>query len=429
MQKYFTQLLFFALMIFSCSAFSALAIDPGIVNYTKFSGNPLLSNFTQPNNYTFGGSITETSTIIEGSSVLTWAREGDYIYMINHSNYEDMNVSSRVQTNLPWRSFYEFVIQQPARYKGNFTMLVTNWSGGAPEGGVYAFTSSNGVEWSFLCNGEDIGGGYGAYFNPSGAHVNNVTYMLIDDQVANRPKYFNKSGEFYDSLCVLNLQGYSIAGALNPWMGVFNDTNTGKSTIVMEYTRQYDGSNYEVDWAKGPDPLTFSAQNNGDLLHRSQSWEMSSPDDQADMDIWIVPPSSQIYFNVSWGDYYNGNQRDTGLALDRDNRTFFTAHNVTAIVEGPSFCGDGIIDIGESCDDGLGNGICPSVCSSVCGTQTCLSIPAESTGFNIALAMMGVAALLIMVTGFTQSFGNENLTRYLIILIGVIMVVAVLLML
>lgn len=432
MQKYLSHFLFLALMILSClgmSAFPAEAIDPGIVNYTKFSGNPLLSNFTQPNNYTFGGSITETSTIIEGSSVLTWAREGNYIYMINHSNYGDMNVSSRVLTNLPWRMFYEFVIQQPARYKGNFTMLATNWSGGAPEGPVYAFTSKDGTHWTILCNGQDIGAGAGGLYNPSGAHVNNVTYMLIDDRAANRPRYYNKSGEFYDGLCALDFKGYSIPGSLNPWMGVFNDTQTGKQVIVMEYSILYDGSNYEVNWAKGPNPLTFTEQNNRDLLHRSQSWEMTGPDDQADMDIWIVPQASQQYFNVSWGDYYNGNQRDTGLALDRENRSFYTAHNVSALAEGAPFCGDGIITGGESCDDGLDNGVCPSVCSSTCGTQTCIQLPAESQAFNTALLMMGVAALLIMFTSFAHKEGNETLTRWLIALIGIIMVVAVLLLL
>lgn len=414
-------------MTFLLLAPFVFAVDPGIVNYTKYSGNPLKSHYLQPNNYTYNGSITETSTIIEGRSVLVWFREGETIYMLNTSDYRNLSVPQRYRTDLPYRMFYQFVVQQPARYKGNFTMIVTNWSEGTPRGALYAFTSQNGTHWTPLCDGEDIGEGYTAFFNPALAHIGNGTYLLADDHEANRPRYYNSSGDFYHGLCTLEFQGYSLTGALNPWMGVFNDTNNGKQTFLMEYTYRYDGGNYRVDWAKGPDPLNFVIQNNTDLLKRSQSWEMTNPDDQADMDLWIVPPESINFFPVSWGEYYNGDQANTGLATDLENRTFYEAHNVTAILEN-KFCGDTIISDNETCDDGTQNGICPSSCSSTCTQQSCVSLQ-EPQDFNMAVPLIALAVVLTMITGLADQYGSTTIRNALIGLIGLIITVAVLMIL
>lgn len=314
-------------------SYNAQSVFPGVVNYTKFPGNFLFSNFANPNNYSFGGTLTETSTIVEGASVLMWFREGDQHYYLNTSNYQDLNVSSRVEIILPFRMYYPWVVQQPARYKGNFTMIITNYTG-PPTGPMYAFTSSNGTDWTPLCGGDPIDiDAYNGFYNPAVSWYNNVTYVIADDALANRPRYYNGTGDFYDTLCTgLDFQGYSIEGALNPWIGLFNDSQTGNLTMVMEYSRIYDGSNYEVDWAKGPDPLNFTIQaNNNTLGPPMQDWEGTSPLDQADMDIAIVPAASQAFFNISWWDYYNGNQNNLGLAYDVRNRSFYEAHNVTRL--------------------------------------------------------------------------------------------------
>jgi hypothetical protein len=46
------------------------------------------------------------------------------------------------------------------------------------------------------------------------------------------------------------------------------------------------------------------------------------------------------------------------------------------------FCGDGIIDIGigEQCDNGAANGVCPATCSTSCATNSCEVTPPEGGG-------------------------------------------------
>lgn len=45
-------------------------------------------------------------------------------------------------------------------------------------------------------------------------------------------------------------------------------------------------------------------------------------------------------------------------------------------------CGDGIVQTGESCDDGMDNGVCPNKCNSFCQVSSCSTIPGFDTCTN-----------------------------------------------
>lgn len=48
-----------------------------------------------------------------------------------------------------------------------------------------------------------------------------------------------------------------------------------------------------------------------------------------------------------------------------------TASSAVTVIPLPAFCGDGIVNSGEECDDGANNGLCPAVCSSSCTVNNC----------------------------------------------------------
>jgi len=41
------------------------------------------------------------------------------------------------------------------------------------------------------------------------------------------------------------------------------------------------------------------------------------------------------------------------------------------VVPVPAICGDGSLDAGEECDDGVNNGVCPALCSASCTLNNC----------------------------------------------------------
>lgn len=292
-------------------------------NYTKYGGNPLQYDPTNTYAYAhgYGGEMT---AVVEGRYIYRLQHRQSpagvhYIFFNNNTDPYNNTLGQRIYqfdgSTMPYIARVGEIGTDSQRINGTFHIFVMTSSV------IYHYTTTNFLNYTDYCGGATLHDedhyNTAVHYDPA----TNTWDMLVDGTLGFHTKYYNSTDG-----CTWNNQGYILGST------AFNSDLNKLNKTYEAYYSIFDGGGYTIAHAQGnrPDNLT---QDRADVFENLsvQAWETGlggGTYDWSDPELLVIPNSSLSYFDKKFYLYYLGDQNNTGVATDSQNRSVYTAHSL-----------------------------------------------------------------------------------------------------
>lgn len=307
----------------------------GTLDYTKYVGNPV-GNYTgaTPCNYptvSFG----ETTGFIEGPNayLITHFQNStsDAFCAFNTTSLFNLSNGTRIN-NLAGGDYEQLVktTNDTPYIGGALWMTYVPTLDGDRQGPIHMMKSTNyGRNWTDACAGTAVISRPTVHTYNSACTYNNQrgangTWTCLY-QYWNGAAYVNNWTNSTNG-CTFTEQGRVAPASLGDQ--VLLETNTSGTDTFTIYGAVVNGTATVQQWFNTTNLASPTLINNNVFFTAgTQAWE-KSPVSNTDPEIIIVPANSQQYWPYQFYLLYLGDQNNTGIAYDTDNRSFYAAHGL-----------------------------------------------------------------------------------------------------
>lgn len=280
----------------------------GIANFTLYPNNPVGSRF-----YAYEDETTAKAEwnmlpgVISGGKqyIDMWYHTNaasNYIAYWNGTNPYNFSDGSGTITNLA--GYYA-----PAVIVNNSQYLM--YVAKSSDNDIYAFTSTNKINWTAACGGAAVIGGLNT--NTAAQMVNGVIYIMVQQQAGT----WNIVGYNSSDGCSLSSMGTLLTNEYNPWFNYFN------GTWVFAVSSP-NSTNYNLRSYKGNLLTNLTYDKTLIQLPAQPAWDLNHLGDGY---MYIIDDNATQYYDKKLYYFYGGNN-SIGVAYDTDNRSFYDIFDV-----------------------------------------------------------------------------------------------------